>query len=277
MRTLGAILPAHNTRLRHPLSPPMLVSVLIPAYQEAATVAELLRRVLASDVAPLGFTREILICDDGSTDGTRDAILLAAQGHAEVRLFSHAQNQGKGASIRTLLEQAQGDVVLIQDADLEYAPEDCVALLQRFQDGYDAVYGSRFLTRVHPEGMHLLHWAANRMLTALANLLYGIRISDEATCSKLIRTSLLRDMALECQGFEFCPEVTAKLALMGIAIAEVPVSYRARDARSGKKVRFRDGLVAIAVLTKLRWSRSTALRKTSRGSKAPAPRGETGQ
>ncbi len=255
----------------------MLVSVLIPAYQEAATVAELLRRVLASDVAALGFTREILICDDGSTDGTRDAIVRAAQDHPEVQLFSHAHNQGKGASIRTLLEQARGEVVLIQDADLEYAPEDCVALLQRFQDGYDAVYGSRFLTRRHPEGMHTLHWVANRMLTAMANLLYGIRITDEATCSKLIRTSLLREMTLECQRFEFCPEVTAKLALMGIEITEVPVSYRARDASSGKKVRFRDGLVAIAVLAKLRWSRNTALRKASRGNKASAPRGETGQ
>lgn len=254
----------------------MLVSVLIPAYQEAATVAELLRRVLASDVASLGFSREILICDDGSTDGTRDAIERAAQGHPEVRLFSHTRNRGKGASIRTLLEHARGEAVLIQDADLEYAPEDCVALLQRFRDGHDAVYGSRFLGQRHPPGMHLSHWVANRILTTTANLLYGSRISDEATCSKLIRTSLLREMALECEGFEFCPEVTAKLALMGVAIVEVPVSYRARDVHDGKKVRFRDGLTAMAVLAKLRFNRSVALRSTS-GTKTSASRGETGQ
>jgi hypothetical protein len=254
----------------------MLVSVLIPAYQEAATVAELLKRVLASDVGSLGFTREILICDDGSTDGTREAIERAAQGRPEVKVFSHAQNRGKGASIRTLLEQARGEVVLIQDADLEYAPEDCLALLERFRNGHDAVYGSRFLVQRRPEGMRLLHWVANRVLTAMANTLYGIRISDEATCSKLIRTSLLRDMALECQGFEFCPEVTAKLALMGVPIAEVPVSYQARDIQGGKKVRFRDGLVAMVVLTQLRWNRSTILRKISEA-KVAAPRGEAGQ
>jgi hypothetical protein len=109
--------------------------------------------------------------------------------------------------------------------------------------------------------MHLLHWIANRLLTAMANLLYGTRITDEATCSKLIRTSTLREMALQCQGFEFCPEVTAKLALMGVAIAEVPVSYRARDVRGGKKVRFRDGLVAMAVLTRLRWSKASVPRR----------------
>lgn len=243
----------------------MLVSVLIPAYQEASTVTELLKRVLASDVAALGFTREILICDDGSSDGTREAIEAVAQEHAEVKLFSHPQNRGKGASIRTLLQHARGEVVLIQDADLEYAPEECVLLLQRFRAGHDAVYGSRFLTQRHPDGMHALHWIANRVLTLTANLLYDIRISDEATCSKLIRTSLLRAMALECEGFEFCPEVTAKLALMGVQIVEVPVSYRARDVSSGKKVRFRDGLVAMAVLTKLRWS------------KVSVPRGEAGR
>lgn len=242
----------------------MLVSVLIPAYEEASTVTELVRRVLACDVASEGFTREVLICDDGSRDGTLEAVRRAAAGHPEVRVFSHAENRGKGASIRTLLEQARGDVVLIQDADLEYAPEDALALLQRFRAGHDAVYGSRFLGRRRPRGMHLSHLIANKLLTATANALYGVRITDEATCSKLVRASLLREMALECEGFEFCPEVTAKLALMGVPIAEVPVRYTARDIHGGKKVRFRDGLIALAVLLRhFRPSRRAAPRASS--------------
>lgn len=233
----------------------MRVSVLIPVFQEEATVRELLRRLVACDVTAAGFEREILICDDGSTDGTAEAIAAVAAGTPEIRVFSHAKNRGKGAAIRTLLGHATGDVVLIQDADLEYEVEDGLALLQKYREGHDAVYGSRFIRARHPEGMRLANLWANRVLTWTANALYGHRITDEATCLKLVRTSVLREMQLECQGFEFCPEVTAKLGLMGVPIAEVPVRYRARDAASGKKVRWQDGFVAMAVLVGRRWSR----------------------
>lgn len=231
----------------------MRVSIFVPVFQEEATVGELLARVVACDVASVGFEREILVCDDGSTDGTAEAIRNAAHHLPDMRVFVHAANRGKGAAIRTMLEHAMGDVVLVQDADLEYDANDALGLLQRFREGHDVVYGSRFIQSSHPAGMRLPNWVANRILTATANMLYGHRLTDEATCLKLIRTSLLREMQLQCRGFEFCPEVTAKLGRMGVEIVEVPVRYQARDAANGKKVRWRDGVVAMAVLLRHRW------------------------
>jgi glycosyltransferase involved in cell wall biosynthesis len=231
----------------------MRVSILVPVFREEATVGELLARVAACDVASAGFDREILVCDDGSTDGTAKAIERAAGELSGIRVFVHSTNQGKGAAIRTMLAHATGDAVLIQDADLEYDVEDALILLRRFLEGHDAVYGSRFIAHARPPGMRFENWVANRVLTHTANVLYGHRLTDEATCLKLVRTSLLRDMRLECRGFEFCPEVTAKLGRMGVRIEEVPVRYHARDVAGGKKVRRWDAIVAMAVLLKNRW------------------------
>jgi dolichol-phosphate mannosyltransferase len=231
----------------------MRVSIFVPVFQEEATVGELLARVVACDLAGIGVEREILVCDDGSTDGTADAIQRAALEAPDIRVFIHAENRGKGAAIRTMLEHATGDAVLVQDADLEYDVDDALDLLKRFREGHDAVYGSRFLESRRPAGMRLPNLVANRILTVMANTLYGHHLTDEATCLKLIRTSLLRDMQLQCRGFEFCPEVTAKLGRMGVEIVEVPVQYHARDAANGKKVRWRDGVVAMAVLLRHRW------------------------
>jgi glycosyltransferase involved in cell wall biosynthesis len=233
--------------------PAMRVSILVPVFQEEKTVGELLARVVASDVASAGFEREILVCDDGSTDGTAQVIRRVAGELPGIRVFAHATNQGKGAAIRTMLPHAAGDAVLVQDADLEYDVDDALALLRRFREGHDAVYGSRFLVHARPHGMRLENWIANRVLTITANWLYGHRLTDEATCLKLVRTSLLRDMQLQARRFEFCPEVTAKLGRMGVHIEEVPVQYRARDAAGGKKVRWRDGVIAMAVLLRHRW------------------------
>lgn len=232
----------------------MRVSIVVPVFQEEATAGELLARLAACDVASVGFEREILVCDDGSTDGTAEVIHRVARDLPDVRVFVHDHNQGKGAAIRTLLAHATGDAVLVQDADLEYEVDDALLLLQRFREGHDAVYGSRFLAHRRPSGMRLANWFANRILTTTANWLYGHHLTDEATCLKLIRTRLLREMKLQCRGFEFCPEVTAKLGTMGTTIAEVPVRYHARDAAGGKKVRWSDGLVAMAVLLRYRWS-----------------------
>jgi len=232
----------------------MRVSILVPVFQEESTVGELLRRVEACDVASEGFEREILVCDDGSIDGTARAIAAIAGSMPALRVFSHPTNRGKGAALRTLLPHATGDAVLVQDADLEYEIDDCLPLLRRFREGCDVVYGSRFLETRHPRGMRVSNWIANRILTATANALYGHALTDEATCLKLIRTSLLRSMTLECEGFEFCPEVTAKLGLMGVRIEEVPVRYHARDAAGGKKVRWPDGFIALGVLVKHRWT-----------------------
>jgi glycosyltransferase involved in cell wall biosynthesis len=233
----------------------MRLSILIPAYQEARTIAEVLRRVSAVDTESLGFDKEIIVCDDGSDDGTAAEVEKAAANDERIVFVKHDQNRGKGAAIRTALEAATGDYTLIQDADLEYEVADYPAMLQAIKDGAEVVYGSRFLAGSRPDGMRLPNFVANRILTSTANALYGLNITDEATCFKIFRTELLRELDLECEGFEFCPEVTAKVGKRGITVAEVPISYSARDHQEGKKVRWTDGFEAIWVLVKHRLKR----------------------
>ncbi len=230
----------------------MLLSIIIPAYGEEATIGEVLRRVVAIDTESEGFEKEVIVCDDGSSDSTAAIVEEMAAGDPRIRLVVHPENRGKGAAIRTALAEARGDYSLIQDADLEYEVDDYPALLAAVNAGADVVYGSRFLERRRPEGMKLPNFVANRILTTTANLLYGLDITDEATCFKVFRTDLLRSLDLECEGFEFCPEVTAKIGRRNIAIAEVPVHYRARDVEQGKKVRWTDGFEAMWVLVKHR-------------------------
>ena len=230
----------------------MLLSVIIPAYQEERTIREVLRRVAAVDIEALGFSKEILVCDDGSTDATCAAVEEVAADDDRIHLLRHPENRGKGAAIRTALAKATGDFCLIQDADLEYEVSDYPALLEPLTRGALVVYGSRFRARRRPEGMHTANFVANRILTTTANVLYGLSITDEATCFKVFETELLRSLELECNGFEFCPEVTAKLGRRRIKIAEVPISYRARNIAEGKKVRWTDGFEAIWVLLRHR-------------------------
>ncbi len=234
----------------------MLLSILIPAYQEEATIDEILRRVAAIDTTPQGFTKEIIVCDDGSKDRTHEIAEAAAARDPQIRVVRHDQNQGKGAAIRTALDAARGDFVLIQDADLEYDVTDYPALLAEVASGAEVVYGSRFLNNPRPTGMKTANFIANRVLTITANLLYGLAITDEATCFKVFRTELLRDLKLQCTGFEFCPEVTAKLGKRNIKIAEVPIAYTARAVEEGKKVRWTDGVEAMWVLVKHRFGKA---------------------
>ena len=226
------------------------LSILIPAYHEERTIAEVLRRVAAVDTAALGFEKEIIVCDDGSRDGTRAEIERVAREVPGIKLVAHPHNRGKGAAIRTALAEATGEYVLIQDADLEYEVTDYPAILAAVNAGADAVYGSRFLARAYPEGMNPANFLANKLLTAAANLLYGHDITDEATCFKVVRTDLLRSLNLCCERFEFCPEVTAKLGRRRVRIVEVPIAYHARDVDSGKKVRWTDGAEALWILVK---------------------------
>jgi dolichol-phosphate mannosyltransferase len=230
----------------------MLLSIIIPAYGEEATIGEVLRRVVAVDTESQGFEKEVIVCDDGSSDSTAKVVEEVAATDDRIRLVVHPENRGKGAAIRTALAQARGDYSLIQDADLEYEVDDYPALLAAVNAGADVVYGSRFLERRVPQGMKLPNLVANRILTATANLLYGLDITDEATCFKVFRTDLLRSLELECEGFEFCPEVTAKIGRRKLAVVEVPVHYRARDVDEGKKVRWTDGFEAMWVLLKHR-------------------------
>lgn len=226
------------------------LSVIIPAYNEAATLEEIIRRVRTT-----GLAGEIIVVDDGSSDGSA-AILARLQddGQPELRLLRHSHNQGKGAAVRTGLAAVTGDLVLVQDADLEYDPADYQSLLAPFADpGVQAVYGSRNLRR-NPQSSFAFYWGG-RLLSWITNRLYGSRITDEATGYKVIRTALLRDLGLREDGFEFCPEVTGKLIRRGVQIHEVPISYRPRSWSDGKKIRWHDGLTAIWALIKYRWSR----------------------
>ncbi len=232
----------------------MRLSILIPVYHEEQTIAEVLEKVIAAETP--GFEKEIVVCDDGSLDGTIHEIQRVVEANPEVKLVRHPENRGKGAAIRTALEHATGDYVLIQDADLEYDVSDYPAILAAVSAGADVVYGSRFLKKRYPDGMHPANFVANKILTTAANLLYGHEITDEATCFKVIRADILRSLDLECERFEFCPEVTAKLGLRKVDIVEVPISYQARDVESGKKVRWTDGFQALWVLVKHRLRRS---------------------
>ncbi len=221
------------------------VSVIVPVYNEVAHIDELLQAIHASPVK-----KEIIIVDDGSTDGTREK-LQALGPSDDVTVVFHERNYGKGAAIRTALAYARGEYILIQDSDLEYDPQDYPALLKPLAEGKaNVVYGVR---PDRPE-RGLRFFLGAKLLTHLTNLLYGAGIHDEATCYKVVRRSLLAQVQLECHRFEFCPEVTAKLCRMGEKIAEVPISYNPRSAMEGKKIRHSDGWQAIWTLIRYRFT-----------------------
>lgn len=239
------------------------VSVIVPVYNEVAHLEGLLQAVQNSPVK-----KEIIIVDDGSTDGTREK-LQALPPQSDITIVFHEENWGKGASIRTALEHARGEYVLIQDSDLEYDPGDYPALLAPLREGQaNVVYGVR---PDRPE-RGLRFFLGAKFLTHLTNLLYRAGIHDEATCYKVFRRSLLRKVKLECQRFEFCPEVTAKLSRMGERIEEVPISYHPRSAVEGKKIRHSDGWLAIWTLIRYRFlPRKSFVKTDSSESKAPFP------
>jgi glycosyltransferase involved in cell wall biosynthesis len=235
-----------------------LLTVIVPVYNEAATVDALLRRVVA---VPLDL--QVVVVDDGSTDGTT-AVLERWEDHPRVELLAHSCNRGKGAAIRTGLEHARGRYTIIQDADLEYDPDDYPRLLAPLLAGdADVVYGSRYLRRDAHTGLGAAGavtprpcWTLFRVgvcsLNAATRAIYGARLSDEATCYKIFATDALGAMRLECERFEFCPEATAKACRMGLRIAEVRVRYSPRGVREGKKIRWRDGVEAFQTLWRWR-------------------------
>ena len=238
------------------------VSVIVPVYNEVAHVDELLQAIHASPVK-----KEIIIVDDGSTDGTREKLQAMPLADVnDVTVVFHAKNCGKGAAIRTALQYARGEYVLIQDSDLEYDPQDYPALLRPLeQNQANAVYGVR---PDRPE-RGLRFFLGAKLLTHLTNLLYGAGIHDEATCYKVFRRSLIAQIPLECRRFEFCPEVTAKLCRMDEKIAEVPIAYTPRSAGEGKKIRHADGWLAIWTLLRHRFTRRARWAGSFREAGAP--------
>jgi glycosyltransferase involved in cell wall biosynthesis len=225
----------------------MKVSVIIPAFNEASTITDCLRAVHGRNPT---LELELIVVDDGSTDGTEAAVGRFTG--LPVLYLRHDKNRGKGAAVRTGLVQATGDVVLIQDADLEYDPADYPALLQPFLNSdVQVVFGSRKTKKGYIFRYHRYYIGA-RFVTLVTNLLFGANLTDEPTCYKVLRRELIQSLNLRCDGFAFCPELTAKILKRGIPIQEVPISYRPRSIGEGKKIRWTDGLQAVWTLFRLR-------------------------
>jgi dolichol-phosphate mannosyltransferase len=216
----------------------MKLSVIIPVYNEKDTIAKIIKKV---DSSP--FDKEMIIIDDGSSDGTQN-YLDSLKGQKEnIKIFWHDKNQGKGAAIRTGLKYAAGDLVIIQDADLECDPKDYGALLQPFQDkNVRVVYGSRRLKK-NPRGRSV-YFLGGRILSMLCNLLYRTKLTDATSCYKVFARDVIKNIDLKANRFEFCMEVTAKLSKAGFNIVEVPISYYPRQDNIGKKLKIKDGLLS---------------------------------
>ena len=233
-------------RLKGVLTDPLL-SVVMPAFNERDTIAEIIARVLA---VPLRI--ELIVVDDCSTDGTRE-ILTGLQARYGFRLLLHERNLGKGAALRTGFGAVAGDLVVIQDADLEYSPEEYPELISLICEGRaDVVYGSRFLGR-HRVFL-FTHYLGNLLLTFLTNLLYNTMLTDMETCYKVMRTEVLRSFAVRSNGFGIEPELTAKIFKRHYRVYEVPITYDGRGYDEGKKITWRDGVVALWVLLRYRFS-----------------------
>jgi len=234
----------------------MKLSIIIPVYNEEKTIEAVLRKIAAQNIAP--WEKEIIVVDDGSTDNSKATISAFATASADkenCKIISHDKNNGKGAALRTAIAAATGDAVIVQDADLEYDPADFPRLLRELGDPtVDAVYGSR---NISPERRGYPHYVLGvAILTTLTNLLYNARLTDTYTCYKLIRTSVLRSLRSESNGFEWEAEVTAKLLRRGHRIVEIPIGYRPRSFREGKKIRFRDAVIGFWTLISYRFWRS---------------------
>ena len=225
----------------------MKVSVIMPVYNEESTIEEILRRVKAVEVAT-----EILVIDDGSTDGTRD-ILEKMNDDEQLRVILHDHNRGKGAAVRTGFQHATGEVFLIQDADLEYDPRDIPSLIRPIEEDIaDVVYGSRFLGGPRRSVM-FWHMVANRMLTFMTNLLYNTILSDMETGYKVFKREIVDGMQIHANGFDFEPEFTAKILKKKVRVYEVPISFNPRDYDEGKKIGLRDAFQAVWTLLKYRF------------------------
>ncbi len=224
-----------------------LLSVIIPVYNEVSTVKEILAKITAVDL-----DKEIIMVDDGSSDGTTG--FLSQIKEKNIKIIYCAKNRGKGAAFLTGIENATGKFVIPQDADLEYDPQDYLALV-KYAVKYDlpVVYGSRFLESWRTTC--LWHYLVNKFLTTITNLLFGSSLTDMETCYKLVRLDLLKELQLSSLRFEIEPEITAKILKKGYSIAEVPISYRSRFYRQGKKIGWQDGVSSLACLIKLRFTK----------------------
>jgi len=230
----------------------MKLSIIIPCYNEEKTISALLDKVLKSNIGTI--KKEIITVDDNSSDNTNKIIKEKIKKQKNITLRKNRKNRGKGYSIRQGLKQVSGDIVIIQDADLEYNPDDYKKLIEPIIKKESlVVYGSRRIHYKPNKKLYLLNWYGTIILTFLANILYNAKITDEPTCYKVFKTSVIKNLNLKCEGFEFCPEVTAKVCKKGYKIKEVPISYRPRTFKQGKKINWKDGVEAVWTLIKYRF------------------------
>ncbi len=232
-----------------------LLTIIVPVFNKRNTVAESIRRVRE---APLDVEREIIVVDDGSEDGTLDIVKRLSD--STVRVVQHSTNLGKGAAVRRGIAEARGDLIVVQDADLEYDPRDLARLLRPLQEGQArVVYGSRFTGE--RRNMFFWHWVGNRFLSLVTNVLFNTTLSDMETCYKMFDAEFLRSLSLSADRFEFEPEVTAVALRLGERIWEVPISYAGRELHEGKKISWRDGFPALITLLRVRFARMESLRR----------------
>lgn len=246
---LPEVMPLTGQTRRVRVPPDFKLSVLMPVYNEAKTIREILERVRAVDLA-----KEIIVVDDGSDDGTREVLRNEVEDKlADVRVFYSPQNQGKGAAVRKAIKEATGVVCVVQDADLEYDPEEYFQLLEPILDGRaDAVYGTRFMGG-GPHRVHLFwHYVGNQFLTTISNAFSNLNLTDMETCYKAMRTNLAQSLRLRSDGFDIEPELTLKLAKAGARIYEVPISYSGRSYSEGKKINWQDGVKALYSIVRYR-------------------------
>ncbi len=227
----------------------MKLSILIPVFNERSTIELLLKRV---EAAP--YEKEIILVDDASTDGTREILERLARDHRnQVRLLLHPQNRGKGAAIRTAIEQVTGDIVIIQDADLEYDPQDYPRLLEPILEGHaDVVFGNRFHGGPH-RVLYFWHYVGNRFLTNLCNMMTNLNLSDMEVGYKVFRTEVLQRLSLKSDRFGIEPELTVKVAKLGYRVYEVPIAYHGRTYAEGKKITWKDGIAALYYIVRFRF------------------------
>jgi len=227
----------------------MKISVVIPVYNEIDTIDEILLRVKSVD---LKFEKEIIVVDDFSTDGTRERLKEISQELENVIVFFHSHNQGKGAALHTAFKSASGDIIIIQDADLEYNPKEYPFLLEPIlNDRADVVYGSRFLGGPH-RVLYFWHYVGNKFLTLMSNALSNVNLTDMETCYKVFKKDILENISFKSKRFGFEPEFTMKVAKKGFRIYEVPISYSGRTYSEGKKITWKDGITAFYVMFRFR-------------------------
>ncbi|HAY23441.1 glycosyltransferase family 2 protein [Desulfobacca acetoxidans] len=227
----------------------MKLSIVIPVYNEKATLAEIVRRVQATP-----YEKELIIVDDASTDGSRDILQQLAVEADNIRAFYHDRNQGKGAALRTGFSKVSGDIVIIQDADLEYNPIDYPELLAPIEKGLaDVVFGSRLIGAAPHRVLFFWHYVGNKVVTTISNMMTNLNLTDMETCYKVFKAEIINDIKIRSERFGVEPELTAKIARKRCRVYEVPISYDGRDYSEGKKITWRDGIAALYYIIRFRF------------------------